>query len=752
MTELDACGASDLAAHDSGCSRLGAEGSPGVATGSATDAPLAFGNKGHAFAPTFRRCSIADELKGGPMSSDSTRPTELNRRQMMRAAGAGALATGLAGCSEDVLEGTTSPGTTTQETTQPAGGEEVHVYEVTTRGVDAGAAEALANELGIQEIVRTNQGSVQYVDPDRFLRVPRVSGEGDRIEDEDSPDGRRASMQIDTAALQELSQPPVGDVVVDQFESALQSAEVHPGLGFPGSYSTMTSNATFRIVDPDGQNVRLERALDTAVYLRWTLDDIPLEGAGAKVRARFTNEDGDTVPTDLRHSFRGLEEGGTVELTAPETVVDRYRQAVTSKLGVQEFQPISPNLVYVAPPLRRPNDNPIGGGTYHVQTILPHYEVGGRAFISDQEEFALLREFVPALDTEEYVPAVSVSASAEGDRVEASVDITGGTPPYKVQWALSKGTLDLDRTTAGDPPAISRQIRARQSISETTLIVEIEDANAVTVRKRTDLSVDVQPTVARVPEGGSAIELDSLGAPPGTADTGFRSTDYVNWSRGFVREATNLTSIHTDWDDNNVWENDFTPPTDDDYGLDTSDHFFAAIHGSPTGFVTPNNCCSDGRIGHTNADDAWGTFDNEWFSLCSCNVLAPDDGQCGGCNGMSRVERWGDEFDGLHQLQGFQTVAKVHGNFPDAVARNVFGRPYIAPLPLIVAWILAIENHQPGPGDDQRWDRRGVIMGPIDEGNWCNYFDYYHGNGPVGPDIPASDIDGYWELVAGVGG
>jgi hypothetical protein len=236
-------------------------------------------------------------------------------------------------------------------------------------------------------------------------------------------------------------------------------------------------------------------------------------------------------------------------------------------------------------------------------------------------------------------------------------------------------------------------------------------------------------------------------------DVGLEAAIWPSWASGFLR-AARIAGVtrHNTWKGSTVWERDFKSPSDDRYGVDTADLVFTTGHGMPLGWTVENTAHDDKWIWHTNADGDWGDHDCEWHALLSCNVLAPDDGKCGRCRGKSRVDRWGQEFDGLHQFQGFQTLGWRVPGFPDAYGRYVFGNWLFGSLKMRTAWFLAVDNYQPAYDPNQAWKRRGVVMFPIDEHGRCTKDDYFHGEGPVGPDIPQEDVRWICSIVAGVGG
>lgn len=672
-----------------------------------------------------------------------------NRRQMLKAAGTAAVMTGLAGCETKI---DTSP-------TDGSGGsidrDAVPVYEVTATGASADAVETLATELELPSAdVLDEFGVVQHLDPESYLYVPLPDGEPETIEDEDSPEGREVTTQFDPELVEAHPEPPAPDAVLDRFLGALDVAGLAPDEDFPGSVDARTTHATFELDDVETEDTVLRKDLDTAVGLTFDLDGIPLEGPGAKIRARFTNLGDEIVVSDVRHAFRELEEGPEVELLAPSAVNDRFRETLDATIDAEEVELMEPRLVYRAPDLRRHNDNPIGEGEYEVQTLLPHYEVGGTATIAG-EEVTLHREYVPATNDADYVPDPTIEVASSGAEVHASVEIEGGQPPYKVEWTAGETVAPTD--TDGDPDEVELTVEAREPVEETTVTATVTDANGVSVTRRERVPVESARVVT---SGGSTDAAAAHGAstdaaaattPPGNVDVGLEASIWPDWARKFVNVASAFGyDVHFTWTKNAVWENDFTEPTDNDYGVDTADLVYEVGHGNPRGFTPGNDEHDDGFVSYTDAEAAWGDYDLDWLVLHSCDTLTSNHRNCDKCDGKSRAQRWWRAFDGLHQLHGFQMFGIKNEKFPKYYALYAMGdTALLDPLPMYKAWLLAVDNYQPDAKPDHPLDNRGVTMGPMDRYYRHAIFDYFHGHGPLGPDIPHEAIRYVWSIVGG---
>src|SRR5262249_17480317 len=100
-------------------------------------------------------------------------------------------------------------------------------------------------------------------------------------------------------------------------------------------------------------------------------------------------------------------------------------------------------------------------------------------------------------------------------------------------------------------------------------------------------------------------------------------------------------------------------------------------------------------------------------------------------------QRWGPNFNGLHMLTGFRSLASAGTGFPFTFTQNMLGLLgfFTTPMPILNAWFAAA--HACGTGSP-------AAMGPIGPSGVWDVNDYYWGKGPVGPRIPASQIHGWW--------
>ncbi len=122
-----------------------------------------------------------------------------------------------------------------------------------------------------------------------------------------------------------------------------------------------------------------------------------------------------------------------------------------------------------------------------------------------------------------------------------------------------------------------------------------------------------------------------------------------------------------------------------------------------------------------------------WLCLLSCEVLQEYDGA-----GLGAWTRWGPAFNGLHMLNGFQSLAYAGTGFPGQFAHSILNAGGGGPMTIVQAWRNAAAMKGTGTA--------ASICGPINVGWDLDHNDYYWGKGPVGPSIPQSQIRGWWYI------
>ena len=440
-------------------------------------------------------------------------------------------------------------------------------------------------------------------------------------------------------------------------------------------------------------------------------------GPGAKLSATF---DGEGL-TQLRYAMRGLAEGEEVSIFSQAEAARICQDKLAKSLNSQELQAadletldVAAELVYHAP----------SHDFSEATTLVPHYNCGGTVQVG-REEVSLLEQLIPATDDESVVPVVELGASAQGSRVSASLKIKGGQAPYTVNWASSNA--DLSEFNVDSFFDVFFEVEAREggAVNE-TLIATVVDANGVQVSASETLSVEakIKPKSLELLVGGVrdyGIEIPAM--------------EFGNVAQSFANEmSSHGVTQRFFWTGNNAWEQDFKAPNDSNW-IDNTDITLYTGHGWSGGF-TFNGNNQDTVLDTNDATGDWGDKDLEWLALYSCQVLRL---------GLSPnvLQRWGQEFDGLHMLLGFHTNAGANMGFTGEFANNMVRNPFAwwnNPMKVRVAWFDATDSHQAN-------GRVAVAMGPVRSDNVSNKNDYFWGKGPVGPDIPSGSIAGWWVLA-----
>ncbi|TWP49373.1 hypothetical protein FKR81_25060 [Lentzea tibetensis] len=214
---------------------------------------------------------------------------------------------------------------------------ELPVYGVKSAGLDDRQTAALQRAFALKDVDRSEYGAVAFADEDRYLHVPSV----DRGEGKPGEDGPTVQTAIDVDGLRRLKAIPAEEAT-KRVQEALRGAGLLPSNATPTA-----RNTTFELVDANGR-ASLSAPLDTAVSYSFSLDGIPLEGAGAKLRVAY---DGQGQVTGLSHSTRELSKTGSV----PVYDLDRGRERCAKVFG-DGVRPGKVSYVYVAPPLEEKVD------------------------------------------------------------------------------------------------------------------------------------------------------------------------------------------------------------------------------------------------------------------------------------------------------------------------------------------------------------------------------------------------------------
>lgn len=593
-------------------------------------------------------------------------------------------------------------------------------FEVVKAGLDAEEAKALSDAFGV-EAVHAEDGSLQFVS-DRLGDVPMMDANSPAVQaaavvlprDEDGQD--TVARAFDVEAIRKLE--PVDERTA---RALTRNAFAQAGVPLPGEAGESelhVSHTMLRLFSLDG-GTDFSHPIDTSVRFDFRLSGRPLVGPGARVRLVLAPSG---APTQLLHAMRELKSAAEVRLEDPFTARDTCARSYPPGSRLK-----TPRLVYWAPSLER-----------SVQRILPHWECRG----TDPNGATLVPALLPAV--QEGAPVVTVQAGVQqGAQVEASARVTGGTPPYFYSWHSL--TTDLPDDEAGKA-AISYLVQPRAPVEEEVLFLTVTDSNGLAGKAGVTLKVATQRALAA---GGDLVTPQSVGRLDVGGEFNVYEWNCVKQSSSGFRSAFVDRGIPVQfrWNGNAAWERDFRESSAPQSGNDASyvddvDLAWYTGHGSPGSFTFDNPNHDDGSIV---PDDArWGDRDLEWMQLESCNVLQFTSG------GKPIWDRWARVFDRLHLLNGFQTTAScvdVTNGTAGRFSRYLFPRQIffvqLPPLKVRQAWAQMAQDLEPA-------GRQYVTMGAAGPGWITNYDDYFWGQGPVGPDIPRTQIVGYWWLMGEV--
>ena len=605
---------------------------------------------------------------------------------------------------------------------QPEGPDGLPILNVTRWGVPADQATLLEGALGIDGILQTD-GSLRFTDQDKFEQVPTLFVDNIGSSGEDG---------VTDAAVERFDYDTLGNLVPISHEAAEEKVRVAleaAGLWPQGvdGVNMSIDNARFMAVDGSGTTI-VEAAIDTNASFEFFAFGIPLSGPGAKIRFAFHPDGG---VTQLTYVLPQYEEGPWLPVISPHDAIERAVEV--AGFNPEDLQSgrvqLDAHLAYWAP---APKDIFGDDKTF----ILPYWIVGGIMQDPDSDiPVQLRRMLVPAVDHDEFVPRVNLEATVEASgTIAAAAEGFGGTAPYTYLFTSTSTDLGTQSEIGptGDPATINYAAASRgdeTTITE-TLVVHMVDSNGVIAR--------ASRTLKNVITQLSEQPLEPLVG--GTIDVGAEYVGAVQNLSGSSANAggfrsefqSNGTTIRFYWGDNDAWEQDFKDPSnggDDDNFVDNADLVFFTGHANGNGWNFPGNN-QDTKL-HFN-DAELGDKDLEWIVIAACGPLQMSNG-----NG-EWWQRWGSAFQGLHLLNGYQTIT-----FDNTDEGEEFAERLLNGWRVRTAWKQTAIDVQPATYESGKKIYVST-MGPLHNDGWTNYNDRFHGEGSVGPDIRGSDLDGWW--------
>lgn len=587
---------------------------------------------------------------------------------------------------------------------------ELPVYKVVQEGLTIDAAQALAKAAGLEGAALRPDGSFAFADGAQLGVVPSKPGEASKDED-----GHETQAQVlDMEALQKIV--PLADGAAQEKAKALLAP-------FAKGYALkpVLGHTSVDIMDRAGKPT-YQGNLDTSVSYRLYLAparglSVPVVGPGASMRVAFA---GDGSVIQLSHAVRQVALADKVKIISPEEAMQQCASLYGPR--VKQGRPL---LAYFSPALGAQE----ASGKGQVQLLAPHYVCAPSGVQADGNPL-LGGRMVPAAPS--LAPTVQFTAESDGRTMTGKAAVAGGTAPFTYRWSSSSTRL---AEATGEAVSYRMQLRSKRA---EILTLQVTDANGLASTASLQLPGAIGKGEAQGVPGGLGGTFGSVGieqtvdewaCAQASAD-GFRS---VMLSQG--------QSVKFDWRGASAWEKDFKKTVlggQDDRYVDAVDAQWYTGHGSPSGF-TFKSAVTDTQI--VPSDGEWGNdYNLEWMQLESCQVLKDTTGT------LDFFARWAPVFNGLHLLNGFHTNAHcIGGGTGGRFASYLFPQKLLGvtirpALTVRQAWAAMAYDLEPA-------GVRFRTISPVSSGVH-NLNDYYWGQGPVGPDIPAGAITG-WIAISG---
>jgi hypothetical protein len=583
--------------------------------------------------------------------------------------------------------------------------------------IDPANLKKLAEVLQIPDAKPDANGKIVFTSPD-FQKLPMTSG-GAGINGEE---GR--ATEISNFNLDEIKK-------IQVLPEANALEKTRAALGFAGlnlaNANPSVDYSRFKATNKNNVVQIEETKIDTHVDYSFTYNNYALVGPGAKFKTAF---DANGKATQLVVSYRELSSGESrpiisqakANLMALETIRSdvALRKADLSKINLGNAK-----VVYYAPDLDVTPD-----------AIYPHYQYNPTLQFG-RETVQLRTLLIPATTDAPKASLTLPAPNVDYQISDASVSITGGKAPYKIQWTSSTiGAI----VTKGVETSISYNLinsgntRAPEAnpTNKETLQVVVTDANGMTV---SDLQTVDAPLPNRIgPNNLKAQSLTRLdvGAEWVNACGGLKQSG--NNAQGFVNRMLNAdVPSQFNWGEGNAWERDFKRNGigggQANSVVDDVDMVFYSGHANGYGWTFCDTLHDGDFIDYT--ETQFGKRDLEWLIIAACGPLQVSEG------GKSWNERWGNTFRGLHLIMGYATTSYDGPNEGRDIANAA-----LSGLNLRSAWINTAVANQPA---GVTWS----VMGVYGPGGQTSYNDHFWGRGPVSPDMGLEAADGKGTLYDG---
>jgi len=652
------------------------------------------------------------------------------------------------------------------------------VFDVTQAGANSVQVKGLYEALGFpRDKLAEWHDTVSCIDPKEYLAIPSRpvtdSAQLDKLRESshgELPDPAIRFDAIDFDAIKKLTVLDP-DAALKAAAAAFASAGLHLEMA-TASVGNTVLKASY--TDEAGTTVSVNQKIDTRVNYRFAAaNGIPFTGPGAQLQVTF---DSKGKATELYYAWREVKEGQRVKIIPEATARRRIAKLLPENAKIRM------RLVYWCPPFDNASARKKEIGP---ASIIPWYAFTGTTEIKSTSggrvfEITTRERLIPATDDPRYVPTITrldVSGSGKA-RVEASLGVSGGRPPYTYLWGGSNPEVLVQRTQAVSYVPMTRTVPFQIAAAGTNATVPLDetvsatvvDANGITCTASQTIPVLAQPIVPephRDSRGGDA----SFGCES-PAEPKLWVQERVGWQEGMSNPGGGSQKFC--WRGDNSWPGDYIKPSpagslpaspwiygDADYsnwGVDTAnlvlingdawpDGFTAMFPGAPESDYnhgvdllrpgTPGaTVVMPGNEYEVNYNGSWGNEGPNdrlyWLAGLLCDGLDETDS-----DGLSTSDRWGAAFGGLHIFTGFASEAAYSaGAFPKAFAENILG--VSGPAQTIKdAWFNASTSTVEGTA---------AAMGPITTAGVSDLNDYYVGKGTRGPSIPQARIAGWWYL------